>query len=250
MQNTTVNILLITLVVMVFITLIVFFVSKILNDKSQEEETKRRSQFDVELEKFLQLHSKTLIKTFRQSVFQDKYGNLVFDRWDTELDYFIETVLKTRMQNFTEEFLSLRMLRDRITDVVAKKSQSTPLETINVDKISPQDFEIYCLEILESSGWKGHLTKKSGDQGIDIVAQYKELLFVFQCKLYSQPIGNKAVQEVLAGREFESADFGAVIANQDYTESAKILAKNTSILLLHYSDLAELGKNLENAGLV
>jgi restriction system protein len=60
---------------------------------------------------------------------------------------------------------------------------------------------------------------------------------VFQCKLYSQPVGNKAVQEVVAARAHESAQFAAVVSNTRYTAQAQQLANTNRVALLHYGDL-------------
>ena len=67
---------------------------------------------------------------------------------------------------------------------------------------------------------------------------------VLQCKLYSGPVGNGAVQEIAAGRAHERADFGAVVTNSRYTAPAEQLAATNSILLLHYRDLLRLEEML------
>ena len=61
-----------------------------------------------------------------------------------------------------------------------------------------------------------------------------------QCKLYSNPVGNKAVQEVAAGRVLQHAKYGAVVTNSTFTPSAWELAASNGIHLLHHTDLAQL----------
>ena len=65
-------------------------------------------------------------------------------------------------------------------------------------------------------------------------------IVVLQCKLYSNPVGNKAVQEVVAGRAHEQANYGAVVTNSTGTTPAQELASINGILLLHHSDLPQL----------
>jgi restriction system protein len=60
---------------------------------------------------------------------------------------------------------------------------------------------------------------------------------VVQCKLYSSPVGNKAVQEVIAGRAFENADMAAVVSNMAFTKSARVLAQQAGVDLLHHDEL-------------
>jgi restriction system protein len=105
--------------------------------------------------------------------------------------------------------------------------------------MSPIEFEYFCAELLEESGWEAHTTKASGDQGIDIIAKIDDVKAVFQCKLYSKPVGNSAVQQIIAGREFEEADFAAVITNSSFTASAFQLASVANIDLIHYEEIDE-----------
>ena len=67
-----------------------------------------------------------------------------------------------------------------------------------------------------------------------------------QCKKYSNPVGNKAVQEANAGKGFEGAEVAAVVTNNTYTPSARQLASAIGVYLLHYSELASFGGVIDN----
>ena len=73
-------------------------------------------------------------------------------------------------------------------------------------------------------------TSRTGDQGADVIAEKNGKKIIVQCKLYSKPVGNKAVQEVFAAKQFYNGDLGIVITNNDYTKSARQLANSTNIL--------------------
>ncbi|MDP2805372.1 MAG: restriction endonuclease [Gallionellaceae bacterium] len=88
------------------------------------------------------------------------------------------------------------------------------------------------------------MTKASGDQGIDVVASLGNVKAVFQCKKYSQPVGNAAVQEIFAGKQHEQAHVAAVVSNATYTPSAKQLATTTGVHLLHFSELPEFANRI------
>jgi hypothetical protein len=105
------------------------------------------------------------------------------------------------------------------------------------ESISPLDFERYCSEFLRVLGWNSQLTKASGDQSADIVAWKGNFKVVCQCKKYSRAVGNKAVQETYAAKQYYSAAAGAVISNATFTRAAIELAKATDVKLLHFSDL-------------
>jgi hypothetical protein len=103
--------------------------------------------------------------------------------------------------------------------------------------MSPTQFEQACADILVIKGWNAHITIKSGDQGIDIVAEKFGIKIILQCKKYSKPVGNRAVQEAHTGRAFAGADVAAVVSNMTYTPSAIKLAQSTGVVLLHFTDL-------------
>lgn len=110
------------------------------------------------------------------------------------------------------------------------------------DTTTPLGFEQHCVNILIGAGWIARTTVASGDQGVDITAEKAGRRVVLQCKLYSQPVGNKAVQEVIAGRMFAGADAAAVVTNATYTRSARDLARRTGVLLLTAHDLRKADK--------
>jgi restriction system protein len=101
---------------------------------------------------------------------------------------------------------------------------------------------------LKVAGWDAQVTIASRDQGVDVIAEKAGKRVVLQCKLYSGPVGNGAVQEIAAGRAHERADYAAVVTNSRYTAPAEQLASTNGILLLHYRDLSKLDELLTAAG--
>ncbi len=113
------------------------------------------------------------------------------------------------------------------------------LTTLSVN-MTPAGFEAFCAESLRASDWQVSLTPFCRDQGVDVIAEKNGIRVVLQCKFYSNTVGNKAVQEIAAGRVHQQAHFGAVVTNSAYTFSAQELAATNSILLLHHTDLPQL----------
>lgn len=94
------------------------------------------------------------------------------------------------------------------------------------------DYEYYCAELLRRKGFsRVSVTRGSGDQGIDIIAYANKKKFGIQCKYYSKPVGNSAVQEACAGAMFYGCNVAAVMTNNGFTESAVELAAATGVLL-------------------
>ncbi|OOY09330.1 restriction endonuclease [Thioclava sp. F36-7] len=67
-------------------------------------------------------------------------------------------------------------------------------------------FEYWVADSLRRLGWSVETTSGSGDQGIDVLATFRDRKLAIQCKRYSGSVGNKAIQEAYAGRAFYEAD--------------------------------------------
>ena len=94
------------------------------------------------------------------------------------------------------------------------------------------EYEIACGNYLKTRGFeKVEVTKASGDQGLDVIAYKDGLKYGIQCKLYSKPVGNKAVQEAHAGASFYKCDKAIVMTNNTFTKSAQELATNIGVEL-------------------
>ncbi len=110
--------------------------------------------------------------------------------------------------------------------------RKSKLSSINYDRLDGHTFELFCADLLKQNGFKNVIvTKRTGDQGIDIIADKKGKKYGFQCKCYSKPVGNKAVQEAYAGAKYYDCRYAAVITNQGFTKSAIELSKKLGVIL-------------------
>ena len=106
-----------------------------------------------------------------------------------------------------------------------------------LEKVSTMDgisFEKWCGGLLDESELNVEsisFTKGSGDQGVDFIAKIDGILFAVQCKRYTGSVGNKSVQEVLAGKAFYHCQAALVMTNSQFTKSAKELAQATNVTL-------------------
>jgi restriction system protein len=94
------------------------------------------------------------------------------------------------------------------------------------------DYENYVEKYLQNLGYNVIRTPKTGDQGVDLIAEKNGDRKAIQCKYYSRPVGNKAVQEVIAGTNFYQCISAAVISNASFTKSARKLAENSNVKLI------------------
>lgn len=93
-------------------------------------------------------------------------------------------------------------------------------------------FEYQCATILKRKHFsKIEVTRSSGDQGVDIIAFKHRKKYGIQCKYYTYPVGNKAVQEAYAGANFYDCDKVIVMTNTTFTRSATALAEKLEVEL-------------------
>jgi restriction system protein len=113
------------------------------------------------------------------------------------------------------------------------------LRMADVWSLSPLAYEEYCALLLRDAGWQTHMTPLQ-DQGVDVIAILRGTKVAIQCKMYTHPVGNRAVQEVVAGRLHYGAQVAVVVSTATYTASAYALAASTQVLLLHHDQLPQL----------
>lgn len=108
------------------------------------------------------------------------------------------------------------------------------------DVRSGGEFEEYLTTLFWALGYRAENTKMSRDQGIDVMVSKGGKKYGIQAKYYSQPVGNSAVQEVIAGREYFKLDKAAVITNATFTSAAVDLALRTNVRLIDGEELNRL----------
>lgn len=109
------------------------------------------------------------------------------------------------------------------------------------DTMEGRDFEYFCANLLKKSGFlEVEVTKGSGDNGVDILAEKDGISYAIQCKRYEEPVGVKAVQEAYAGRDYYDRMVGVVMSNQYFTKNAVEMARKLKILLWDRGYLEEM----------
>lgn len=190
-------------------------------------------------------HKDTLLRKRRQLVITDDYGQPVKSKWDNEKKYFLRQFV------FPDHDGELPPIGDElapyIDELLDAYEAASPVITQARPPADPRNYEHFCADLLKSAGWTARVTPMSGDQGADIIATGLGTKVVLQCKLYTSPVGNKAVQEIVAAKAVHGAQYGCVVSNQSYTSSAKVLAGANAILLLHHDELPKLAEKLKGA---
>lgn len=127
------------------------------------------------------------------------------------------------------------------TSSISHQHANSPVHGITLaacDLLDGHDFEYLCAAILKANGYENvTVTKASGDQGIDVFADKSGSRYAIQCKCYSSPVGNHAVQEAFAGAAFYGGRIPVVMTNQTFTPSARELAAQNKVILWDRGEL-------------
>lgn len=176
---------------------------------------------------------------FRRAMLKgkNKYGEVEYDEFWKEITEFIRHFFPEGSLSFFHDLIPSNAIAAHVLPWLQDDLDTSTL---------PQDgfdFEHWCAEQLSKQGWQCVVSKAAGDQGIDIEAHQGGRTVAIQCKRYSQPIGNKAVQEAHTGMVHYRADAACVIGTGGFTRAARELAQNTGVILLdaeHISDFTEI----------
>ena len=245
---------------------------KIENEEHYEKCEKHISSIPKELEEIFKKKSNLIINAYRKRVSEDSFGRKSYKKFLMELEGFLEEECnslhllnklyddpKYRPLNYiflvTEESIKLYetywqeyesyMDDDGVVfanpiNYIEKMIEKSDSE-INYDPdMDPFEYEHYCSSIFRNNGWDSNATQGSSDQGVDVVAKKGDIKLVAQCKKFTKAVGNKAVQEIVAGIKYYQADIGIVIAPNGFTKSAEKLAEANKIKLIHHSQIKDL----------
>lgn len=237
-------------------------------EKAKQYAEKMRPKRIEEIKKrtkdLISLHAQDLSLERKRLTVTSKYGKVDESKWIAELSTFFNEVLDDKIKEFErtigyyreydrpDDYLKRNKIFNLATvdEVVRFKEELVDyiyVLTSNYDQKSnfsndmdPVQYEHLVADTLKELGWKTRTTKDSGDQGIDVIATMNGKKLVIQCKLYSSNVGNAAVQEIVAGKAYEQAQFAAVVTNAKFTRSAIQLAKANDVFLMHHDQLHKL----------
>ena len=158
----------------------------------------------------------------------------------------ISEINSIKIMGFVMLALSLGSIIISIFIRIGKKKKELVLQqaiiTSNIsqiDSLSPYMFEEWVARLLRTMGYKAFATKRSGDYGIDVIAENYTTKIGIQVKKFNKPVGIKAVQEVISGISYYDCNEGWVVTSaQSFTPAAINLARKQNIKLITRNDLA------------
>lgn len=166
-------------------------------------------------------------------------------KYQHSLEEEIATLEREAKESLSEISVAIDNSLKKIKAIIEEEKQLKKILIKNemeiLDQSTGLEFENEIAKILPLVGFEEvTVSKGSGDQGIDIFAKKDGENFGIQCKKYSSSVGNKAVQEVISGKEFFNLDKAIVITNSSFTVSANELAHKANVTLWNRMNLEQI----------
>jgi hypothetical protein len=133
-------------------------------------------------------------------------------------------------ENFAFSPTEMEMI-DEEEEPVAAAPQ--PKEEISPPEYTTgEEYERYVAAIMSTAGFEDiRMTPATGDFGADIIATKDGIRCCIQCKMYSNPVGIQAVQEIIGAKAHYRCAAAMVVTNSTFTPAAKQLAKENDVVL-------------------
>lgn len=212
------------------------FISLIATKESAAQMERDTADFDQRLLATVVTHLAALHKKRRQLLWTNDYGVVKgMDKWIREIRELIDDLVHPPVHAQVDYEHCARKVISWLDSRFP-----APLTDSTVEEMEGGDFELHCGEILRGAGWTVSHNGRTGDQGVDLIAELNGLRVALQCKRYASSVGNSAVQQIFAGQRFEMCDVGGVISNAKFTASAIQLAQTLGVLLVDISELGQL----------
>lgn len=213
-----------------------------------------------ELGVFNNLNENNIVYSELQNIIMSIGEYFINEEW--QIIYIYCSIVKMYIDNIDiKELLNIYSKLDELSDIIKKRKKQKEIELererylnndfrkemqIKEDNYDFEniktgvEFELYLKKIFTKIGYRVETTKTTGDQGADLIIYKNKIKTVVQAKFYSNPVGNKAVQEVVGAIKFYNADKGMVVTNSVYTKSALELADANNIELIDGEKLNQL----------
>jgi restriction system protein len=214
-------------------------ITKEIEEKENKTKQKLLDKLPKELEAIIERDFKVVSSAYRNSVTTNAFGKKNYNKFAPQLEEHIKDNSKI-LDRLEKEYETDVEFIDGMVDLIEKKLKKSDIKFDYSDDMDPYDYEHLCAEEFNKNKWDAKATQGSSDQGVDVIAQKSDWTLVAQCKRFAKPVGNKAVQEVVAGMNYYEANEGVVIAPNGFTNSAKNLAKANNIKLIHHSEISSL----------
>ncbi|MBM43448.1 MAG: hypothetical protein CMJ36_00325 [Phycisphaerae bacterium] len=114
----------------------------------------------------------------------------------------------------------------------------------DLDSMNGRQFESWISDVLRSHGFGVYDTPHAGDFGVDVLCSPPgtRARIAIQAKRYKGNVGNKAVQQAIAGAQFHDCQRSAVVTQSHFTKAAcmQALKADPPVLLVDRAQIMKL----------
>lgn len=114
-----------------------------------------------------------------------------------------------------------------------KKKKSTKHLSVAFRKVltkTPEELELYVVDLFNAMGYRAKHTGRTGDNGVDVVAEINEMRYAIQVKKYTGNVPFNAVQQVNTGKDLYDCHEACIVTTAPgFTRSARANAKNFAL---------------------
>lgn len=168
------------------------------------------------------------------------YYMMQFNKFSSYEDPENFPVFQVIISNKLKEILEYKKLQRFEEELSTTPTNAMSITINDLDLMSGIEFENFIATLFQKYGYSVNKTKVTGDQGIDLIIEKNGYQKIgIQAKCYSSSVGNKAVQEIVAGLKYYDLEKGIVITNNYFTNSAIELAHSNNIILWDRNILKE-----------
>lgn len=191
-------------------------------------------------------HKNVLLSKQRSLVGRNDYGDAEYSDWlaycsrfslDKLKGYFpLKMYMETYASRDSRQYIAGAGLADMyglyVRQMLALIKNFSPIEP-NEEVVSGEDFEKLLQRQIEGHFPDAYveLTPASGDHGADLIVDIDGMRLAIQAKYYKSNVGNAAVQEIHAGKDFYDAGHAMVVCDSGFTRHAVELADKLHVSL-------------------
>jgi hypothetical protein len=201
-----------------------------------------------------------MLRTANGKIMLDEYEEKIWTGADKDINTLIDTIFlkeadaEVDINDYSVEFLvrcdpanKMAYCRDwffdELLDRLETYHQQQKGAVKEFDAMSGVEFEQWLITAIKQAGLTTVLpTKRTGDQGADVIVQHNNMTIAIQAKCYRHTVGNDAIQQAHAAKTHYRADQGWAITNSRFTPAARRLANTTGVRLVDGSDIHAVGQ--------
>jgi hypothetical protein len=111
--------------------------------------------------------------------------------------------------------------------------------------MTPEAFESYCAQTLQSAGWNARVNTRERAPGVDIIAAKGGRRITLHCIVDGRQVGAATLEAAEAGRAAEDADFAVVVTGLKLATPVELPMAAMRVVLIHHRYLSELEATLD-----